>query len=215
MIPEITVLISGRGSNMQSIHQACLHGTLKAAVTHVVSNTIDAAGLDYAKQHDIHTSVVPHQEFEKRSDFDTELIRTIQQHGNPDLILLAGFMRRLTPIFTTKFDGRLINIHPSLLPKYPGLDTHARALKSGDKWHGCSVHFVNEALDGGPLIARGIVPVLETDTESSLAARVLKAEHQLFPQIAQLVLHGGLACLDSHIKLNDTTLSSPLLYYYN
>ena len=123
-------------------------------------------------------------------------------------------MRRLTATFTRRFESMLINIHPSLLPRHPGLDTHAKALQSGDKWHGCSVHFVNEALDGGPLIARGIVPVLDGDTESTLAARVLSTEHLLFPQIARLFLQRGLTCQDSHIKLGGNTLHSPLLYCY-
>lgn len=215
MHPEITVLISGRGSNMQSIHQACTDGILEANVTHVVSNNKDAAGLDYARHHGIKVSVVDHQQFAQRADFDTALIEVIEQHGSPDLVLLAGFMRRLTSVFTNQFEGKLINIHPSLLPKHPGLNTHSKAIAAGDTWHGCSVHFVNEALDGGPLIARGIVPVCKGDTELTLAARVLEVEHRIFPEIAQLFLHGGLACLDSHIILRDQRLQQPLLYYHN
>ncbi len=214
MTAQITVLISGRGSNMQAIHQACNTGTLNARVTHVISNTGDAAGLDYAEQHGIRTSVVSHRDFARRADFDAALVKAIEQHSPPDLILLAGFMRRLTATFTSRFNGILINIHPSLLPRHPGLNTHANALACGDKWHGCSVHFVNESLDGGPLIARGIVPVFAGDTESSLADRVLSTEHRILPRIAQLVLHEGLACLDSHIKFKDSTLNHPFLYYY-
>lgn len=214
MIPQITILISGRGSNMQAIHRACCDGTLNARVTHVISNEANAGGIEYAKQHGIQTSVVSHHDFKERTDFDQALINTIKQHKSPDLILLAGFMRRLTGLFTSQFKGSLINIHPSLLPRHPGLDTHAKALQHGDKWHGCSVHFVNEALDGGPLIARGIVPVLADDSETTLAARVLRTEHQLLPRIARLFLHKGLTCHDNHIKINGTNLHSPLLYCY-
>lgn len=212
-IPKITVLISGRGSNMQSIHQACLDGSIKAQVNHVISNNESAAGLAYAEQQGIHTSVVSHKEFNDRSGFDAALVKKIDQTDIPDLVLLAGFMRRLTGTFTQHFDAKLINIHPSLLPKYPGLDTHAKALRAGDKWHGCSVHFVNEALDGGPLIARGVVPVKPEDTESTLASRVLATEHIVFPSVVQLFLHGKLECQDSHVKINGTQLRNPLLYY--
>lgn len=199
---------------MQSIHQACLDGSIKAQVSHVISNTEAAAGLAYAKQQGIYTSVVNHQEFTDRSSFDAALVEKINHTGNPDLVLLAGFMRRLTGTFTRQFEAKLINIHPSLLPKHPGLDTHNKALKARDKWHGCSVHFVNEALDGGPLIARGIVPVKAEDTESTLASRVLATEHIVFPSVVQLFLHGGLECQDSHVKINGSALRNPLLYYH-
>ena len=212
MSAEITVLISGRGSNMQSVNNACMNGSLHASITQVISNNSNAAGLDYARQHGIKTSVLDHRDYVQRPDYDRALIETIQQQGNPDLILLAGFMRRLTPTFTKHFESRVINIHPSLLPKYPGLDTHARALKAGDRWHGCSVHFVNESLDGGPLIARGIVPVLDEDTEATLADRVLATEHQLLPIVARLFLHEKLACQDSHVQLKDSALRSPILF---
>ena len=125
--PQITVLISGRGSNMQAVHRACIDGSIAAKVSHVISNTEDAAGLDYARQNGIPTSIVNHKDFANRSDFDTALINTIKQKGQPDLVLLAGFMRRLTATFTNHYAGHLINIHPSLLPKHPGLDTHAKA----------------------------------------------------------------------------------------
>jgi len=208
------VLISGRGSNMQSIHRACLDGSVTAQVSHVISNTTDAAGLDYAQKNSIPTSIVNHKDFASRSDFDTRLVNTIEQNGQPDLVLLAGFMRRLTATFTNHFAGSLINIHPSLLPRHPGLDTHAKALRCGDKWHGCSVHFVNEALDGGPVIARGIVPVVEGDTETTLAERVLATEHRVFPSVVQQRLHGGLACQNNQVQIHGTTLNNPLIYYY-
>ncbi len=211
---QITVLISGRGSNMQAIHRACIDGSIKAQVSHVISNSADAAGLDYALQHGIPTSIVNHKDFTNRSDFDAALINSINKNGQPDLVLLAGFMRRLTATFTNHYAGYLINIHPSLLPRHPGLDTHAKALQCGDKWHGCSVHFVNEALDGGPVIARGIVPVIAGDTEATLAERVLATEHRVFPTVVQRFLHDGLACRDGHIQIHGTNLTTPLVYYY-
>ena len=198
---------------MQSLHAATEGGNLQATVTHVISNVPDAKGLAYAKQHNIQTSVVNHKDFNSREEFDQVLLATIDSERPPELVLLAGFMRRLTAEFTHHFSGRLINIHPSLLPAHPGLDTHHKALDSGDRWHGCSVHYVNAALDGGPLIARGVVPVKIQDTEATLAARVLATEHQLYPTVAQLCLHGGVACQDSHVTINDTRLQNPLLYY--
>lgn len=215
MPAKITVLLSGRGSNMQAIHKACKTGVLDASITHIVSNSDDATGLEYAAQNNLKTSVVTHTDYDSRTKFDKALINAIDAHDKPDLLLLAGFMRRLTSTFTRHYDGKLINIHPSLLPRYPGLNTHTKALQAKDRWHGCSVHFVNESLDGGPLIARGVVPVIDGDTTETLAARVLATEHRIFPAIAQLFLHGGLACQDSHVKINDQSLSNPLLYYYH
>lgn len=213
--PQITVLISGRGSNMQAIHSACINGCLEAELSHVISNVPDAAGLQYAQRHQIHTSVVDHRDYTSREAFDKALIETIESSCPPTLVLLAGFMRRLTANFTRHFSGRLINIHPSLLPAHPGLDTHSKVLAAGDRWHGCSVHYVNEELDGGPVIARGVVPVLAGDSEEILAARVLSTEHRLYPAITQLCIHGGAECQNSHVKFNQVTLSSPLLYCYD
>ena len=200
---------------MQAVHKACIDGSINAQLSHVISNSADAAGLVYAQQHNIHTSVVNHRDFATRSDFDAALVNAIEDHGQIDLVLLAGFMRRLTSTFTDRFAGRLINIHPSLLPKYPGLDTHAKALQSGDKWHGCSVHFVNEALDGGPVVARGIVPVVKGDTETTLAARVLATEHRVFPSIVQQFLSGALTCQNNYVQRNGDTLNNPLVYCYH
>ncbi len=214
MLPQLTILISGRGSNMQALHEACVNRSLNAAVSHVISNNSDAAGLDYARQHNIRTSVVDHRDFTQRSDFDAALTETILQAGHTDLIILAGFMRQLTATFTNRFAGRLINIHPSLLPRHPGLDTHNKALACGDTWHGCSVHFVNEELDAGALIARGVVPVLANDTESTLASRVLATEHRILPAVTHLLLHGELVWQDDHVKFKDITLHNPILYCY-
>jgi len=199
---------------MQAIHTACNNGTLKAQLSHVISNVANAQGLHYAQQHQIQTTVIDHREYPSREAFDRALLQAIDSNHPPALVLLAGFMRRLTAEFTRHLSGRLINIHPSLLPKHPGLDTHRKALAAGDRWHGCSVHYVNEELDGGPVIARGLVPVLAGDSEQTLAARVLSTEHRLYPAITELCLHGDTRCQNSHVKVNHTALSSPLLYYY-
>lgn len=199
---------------MQAIHQACDNATLQAKVTHVISNVPNAAGLDYARQHGINTSVVNHKEYSSRELFDQALIKTIDRAGPAKLVLLAGFMRRLTAEFTQHYHQRLINIHPSLLPRHPGLNTHAQAIAASDRWHGCTVHYVNEALDGGPVIARAIVPIKNGDNVDSLSARVLAAEHKLYPAVVQLCLQDSVACQDSHVKINDTAIRNPLLYYY-
>ena len=200
---------------MQAIHAACNNGTLRAQLSHVISNVADAQGLRYAQQHHVQTSVIDHKDYASREEFDHALLQTINStHHPPELVLLAGFMRRLTADLTRHFSGRLINIHPSLLPRHPGLDTHRKVLAAGDRWHGCSVHYVNEELDGGPVIARGLVPVLAGDTEEALAARVLSTEHRLYPAIAELCLHGDVDCQNNHIKVSNTVLNSPRLYYH-
>jgi len=179
---------------MQAIHQSCASGSLPGSVVHVISNNPDAAGLTYARQHGISTDVVDHRLYKTRAAFDQALADTIDQH-DPAIIALAGFMRVLSAEFTERYQGRLINIHPSLLPRYRGLNTHQKALANGDSWHGCSVHYVSSTLDGGPLIARSVVPVLTHDTPQSLAARVLEREHKLYPRALSMCLHGD--CIQS------------------
>ena len=213
-VPDLCVLISGRGSNMQALHRACEAGHLQAQLSHVVSNSEQAEGLHYARENGIETSVVDHREYPDRTEFDLALVNVIDQNP-PNLVLLAGFMRKLGVEFTHHFAGRLINIHPSLLPCYPGLDTHSRVLEAKDQWHGCTVHYVNEALDGGPIIAHARVPVKPDDNAKSLAARVLKSEHRLYPVVAQLCLHGGVECQAEQVKINGNTLDTPLLYNFS
>ncbi len=174
---NIVILISGRGSNMQAL----LEASLPCRVAAVISNRADAPGLAIAEQHGIATHIVAHRDFPDRVTFDAALAATIDRY-QPDLIVLAGFMRILTPNFVARYQGRLINIHPSLLPAYGGLDTHARALKDGVKIHGCTVHFVTADLDHGPIIIQAAVPVLPDDTPATLAARVLHEEHRIYPQ---------------------------------
>ena len=186
--PAVVILISGRGSNMISIVEAMRDGSLPITVAAVISNRPDAAGLEYAKQLNIATAVIDHKHFETRESFDQVLAQKIDSY-NPDLVVLAGFMRILTTEFVEQFAGKLINIHPSLLPKFKGLDTHQRAIDAGEKEHGASVHFVTPELDDGPVVLQASVAVFENDTVKTLAARVLEQEHKLYPEaIRKLII---------------------------
>lgn len=182
---SIVILISGRGSNMEAL----LRARLPCRIVAVISNKADAQGLETARAHGIDTAVVSHRDYADRAAFDAALAQEIDRY-QPDFIVLAGFMRILTDVFVHRYLGRMINIHPSLLPAYTGVDTHARALQDGVKIHGCSVHFVTPALDGGPIIIQAAVPVLSDDTAQTLAARVLHEEHRIFPQAVRWL------CLD-------------------
>lgn len=182
---SIVILISGRGSNMQAL----LKTELPCRIAAVISNKADAEGLEFARRHDIPTAVVSHRDYPDRASFDAALAQVIDNF-QPDYVILAGFMRILTEGFVKHYHGRLVNIHPSLLPAYGGLDTHARALHDGVKIHGCTVHFVTPALDHGPIIIQAAVPVMNTDTEKVLAARVLQEEHRIYPQAVRWLCNG-------------------------
>jgi phosphoribosylglycinamide formyltransferase-1 len=182
---NMVILISGRGSNMQAMVEAGL------PVAAVISNRADAAGLAYAAGRGIATAVVAHRDYAAREAFDAALVQAIDGF-RPDLVALAGFMRILTKNFVLHYQGRMLNIHPSLLPAFPGLDTHGRALAAGVKLHGCSVHFVTAELDHGPLVIQAAVPVHPQDDEAQLAARVLAQEHRIYPQAARWFLEGKL-----------------------
>lgn len=190
------ILISGRGSNMQALLAADLPGRCAA----VIANRPDAAGLAWAAARGVPTVALDHRAYGSRADFDTALADEIERHA-PDLVLLAGFMRVLGDPFVTRFQGRLLNIHPSLLPSFPGLHTHAAALTAGVKIHGCTVHFVTPALDCGPVVAQAAVPVLPDDDEAALAARVLVQEHIVYPQAARWFLEDRLTLVDGRIRL--------------
>ncbi len=192
----VVILISGRGSNMRSIVEA---QDPLVDVRAVISNRADAAGLLYAQQAGIHTEVLSHQYYDSREAFDEALQQVIDKH-RPDAVVLAGFMRILTPQFVQHYHGRLLNIHPSLLPAFKGLHTHRRALEAGCQEHGASVHFVTEDLDGGPVIAQAKIPVLPDDTEQSLAARVLVEEHRLYPQVLHQFATGAFQLVDGQVQ---------------
>ena len=188
---RIVILISGRGSNMEAIVKACEAEGWPARIAAVVSNRPDAAGLAFAQARGIAAQVVDHKAFPDRDTFDAALGDVIEAH-QPDVVVLAGFMRILTGGFVTRFAGRLVNIHPSLLPAFPGLHAHRRAIEAGCKVAGATVHFVTAELDHGPIIAQAIVPVLPGDTEATLSARVLAFEHSMYPQAVRWIVEGQL-----------------------
>ncbi|OIQ94495.1 phosphoribosylglycinamide formyltransferase [mine drainage metagenome] len=186
---KVAVLISGRGSNLQALLDACADPAYPARIVRVISNVAGAFGLERAKAVGVATQVIRHKEYDSREAFDAALDQAIRASG-ADVVCLAGFMRLLTPGFTAAWQGRLVNIHPSLLPSFKGLHTHQRALEAGVKLHGCTVHLVTPDLDGGPILAQAAVPVLPGDDEDSLAARVLEQEHRLYPLALRLLAEG-------------------------
>jgi phosphoribosylglycinamide formyltransferase-1 len=188
---RIAILISGRGSNMLAFIEAVAQGELDAEIALVLSNNPGAAGVERARAAGIDTAVINHRDFDTREAFDAAMVERIRQSG-ADLVILAGFMRILTSVFITAFRGRLLNIHPSLLPKYPGLNTHQRALDAGDTEAGVTVHFVTEELDGGPPVLQARVPVAAGDNADSLAARVIVEEHKIYPLAARWFIQGRL-----------------------
>jgi phosphoribosylglycinamide formyltransferase 1 len=201
-LPRITVLISGRGSNLGALLQAMADGTLGGAVTTVISNRADAPGLDLARAHGVPVAIVDHRAHPSREAFDLALAEVVDA-GRPDLIVLAGFMRVLTDAFVQRYAGHLLNIHPSLLPAYPGLHTHRRALADGVKVHGCTVHFVTAAVDVGPIVAQAAVPVAPDDDEAALAARVLQAEHALLPAAVRWYCTDRLVVAAGQVRVKD------------
>ncbi|WP_296271068.1 phosphoribosylglycinamide formyltransferase [Pseudomonas sp. UBA6323] len=188
---NVVVLISGSGSNLQALIDSLGHDGNPARIAVVISNRADAYGLQRAQRAGIATELLDHKQFDGREAFDAALILAIDAH-QPDLVVLAGFMRILTPGFVQHYAGRLLNIHPSLLPRHKGLHTHQRALEAGDSEHGCSVHFVTEELDGGPLVVQAVLPVTADDTAESLASRVHQQEHQIYPLAVRWFAEGRL-----------------------
>jgi len=182
--PSVVVLISGSGTNLQAIIDACSDNKIAGNVTAVISNKAGVYGLERAQNAQIPTHVLSHKDYDSREVYDQALIEQIDQY-QPDVVVLAGFMRILTANFVSHYAGKLINIHPSLLPKYQGLDTHQRAIDAGDEEHGCSVHFVTEELDGGPVILQAKVPIFEDDDIDSLSQRVHVQEHLIYPMVVK------------------------------
>ena len=205
---RLAVLISGRGSNLASLIRSASQGTFSIEL--VVSSKAEAKGLEIARRHEIKTCVVAASAFTDRTLYDRELARAIDR-SNVDLVVLAGFMRILTPAFVEKYAGRMINIHPSLLPRHRGLNTHKRALEAGDREHGASVHFVTAELDGGPVIAQSNLTIKADETAADLADRVLGLEHCLLPQVVNLIASGRIQLADSLVVYDGRPLRSPLL----
>jgi phosphoribosylglycinamide formyltransferase 1 len=212
---NIVILISGRGSNMEALIAARDAGNLPVNITAVISNRPDAAGLATAAKAGIATRHINHKDFASREAFDAALADCIDEFA-PDLVVLAGFMRILTEGFVRRYEGRLVNIHPSLLPSFPGLHTHQRALEEGIRIHGCTVHFVTPALDHGPVIIQAAVPVIDGDTEDSLAARILVQEHRIYPQAVRWFAEDRLTLENGCVRIaaglvDSTALISPEL----
>ena len=203
---RIVILISGRGSNMEAIVRA----GLPAEIAAVISNRREAAGLKFAEQTGIRTQTVDEREFASREAFERSLAEAVDGHS-PDLIALAGFMRVLGAEFVRRYPGRMVNIHPSLLPSFPGLHTHRRALHEGVKLHGCTVHFVTPEVDRGPIIVQAAVPVLAGDTEAALAARVLAQEHRIYPLALRWFVEGKLVLENGLVRVNGTGANQSVL----
>ncbi len=203
---KVVVLLSGRGSNFKAL----LDANLPVIFTAAISNRPAAAGLDIARAHGIAAIALDHKNFASREAFDEKLVEEIDRAG-ADLVVLAGYMRILTKPLVEKYAGRLINIHPSLLPAFPGLNTHENALEEGVKIHGCTVHFVTPELDHGPIIIQAAVPVLPNDTPDSLAARVLAQEHKIFPLAVRWFTEGRLTVEDGIVNVRDTSVSQSVL----
>ncbi|WP_256079245.1 phosphoribosylglycinamide formyltransferase [Massilia sp. YIM B04103] len=201
---NIVILISGRGSNMEAVVRAAQAEQWPARIAAVISNKADAKGLEFAASHGIATAVVANKDYPSREAFDAALQSVIDGYA-PDLVVLAGFMRILTPGFTAHYAGRMLNIHPSLLPLFPGLHTHEQALASGLAQHGATVHFVTAELDHGPMVDQVAVPILPGDTADTLAARVLEQEHQLYPRAIRWFIEGRLTVEDGKVHVDHTT----------
>jgi phosphoribosylglycinamide formyltransferase 1 len=207
---RVVILISGRGSNMAAIVDAAAARKIAAQVAGVISNRPDAAGLAIAAEHRIPTAVVDHRAFADRDTFERALGAAIDAL-KPDIIVLAGFMRILSTAFVERYAGRLINIHPSLLPAYPGLDTHRRALADGVKIHGCTVHFVTASVDSGPIIAQAAVPVHDGDSDASLAARVLEVEHRVLVAVVGWFCEDRLVSAGRGVRVKNGKANVPAL----
>jgi len=199
---SIVILISGRGSNMEAIVRAAQAQRWPARIAAVISNRADASGLEFAASNGIATAVISNRDYPTRDQFDAALREKIDTFA-PDLVVLAGFMRILTAPFVEHYQGRMLNIHPSLLPSFPGLATHRQALAAGVKLHGATVHFVTPDLDHGPIVAQAAVPVQEDDSEETLAERVLEQEHVIYPRAVRWFIDGRLRLDGARVRLSD------------
>ncbi|CAN7691654.1 MULTISPECIES: phosphoribosylglycinamide formyltransferase [Duganella] len=200
---NIVILISGRGSNMEAVVRAAQAEQWPARIAAIISNRADAPGLAFAAEHGIETAIVANKDYASRADFDAAL-QTVIDGFQPDLVVLAGFMRILTEQFVAHYAGRMLNIHPSLLPLFPGLATHAQALAAGVKEHGATVHFVTAELDHGPMVVQAAVPVLPDDTVETLSARVLQQEHVIYPRAIRWFVEGRLTIAQGEVHVDHT-----------
>jgi len=207
---KLAILISGRGSNMEAVAKACRDGRIAASVAVVISDREGAGGLGVARELGIETAVVSWKSFADRAAFERGVIEQIEAH-RADIIVLAGFMRVLSPEFTSRYEGRILNIHPALLPKHRGLHTHARVLEAGDTEHGASVHFATAELDGGPVVLQSRVAVRPAETESELAARVLRTEHIILPKVIGWLADERLTWRDGKGWLDGRALDAPVV----
>lgn len=205
---KLGVLISGRGSNLQALLEACADPAFPAEIVLVISNRADAGGLARAEAAGVATAVVPHRRYDDRPAFELAMTEALEAAG-VELVCLAGFMRLLSLWFVERWHDRLINIHPSLLPAFPGLDTHRQALDYGARFHGCTVHYVRHVMDRGPVIVQAAVPVLETDSEDSLAARVLEQEHLAYPLAIRLIAEGRTRIVDERVRVSPAPATPP------
>lgn len=208
---RVVVLISGNGSNLQAILDTSKSADCNYEVVAVLANNANAYGLLRAKRENIATHVIDHRDFATRLAFDSAMMDCIDQY-QPKLLVLAGFMRILTPEFVQHYIGRLINIHPSLLPKYQGLHTHQRALEAGDQEHGVSVHFVTEELDGGPVIMQSVIEITELDTEKSLQTRVHQREHLIYPLCIDWCCRDKVGFTNEKVIFDQETIDTPVIY---
>ena len=210
---KTAILISGSGTNLQAFIDAVADGNLNLELAVVFSNNPDAYGLERAEQAGIPTACIQHSDFPDRASFDHAVIEELDRHS-PDLLILAGFMRILSPSFVTHYAGKILNIHPALLPLYPGLNTHQRVLDAGDQWHGSTVHFVTEKLDAGPRILQGRLEVVAGETADELATRVQTVEHQIYPQAAGWVGSGKVTFRDEQAWVDGELAAEPVIQTY-
>lgn len=205
-LKRVVVLISGRGSNMSALIAACMNPSYPGRIVGVISNRPDAQGLETAKRYDIPARAIDHRDYASREDHDAAVKSEIDAL-KADVVCLAGYMRLLTPDFVRHFAGRMINIHPSLLPLFPGLDTHTRALQAGMRIHGCTVHYVTEGMDEGPIIAQAAIPIEPSDTAGTLGDRLLRAEHRLYQHALKLLLEGKVRLSNGRVVVQSNSAS--------
>ncbi len=205
---KIVVLISGSGSNLEAIAKACQTGNIPANIELVISNQPNVKGLERAKKFHLMSKVIEHQHFSSREEFDQALLEQILPI-DPDLVVLAGFMRILSNSFTETLNGKLINIHPSLLPNYPGLNTHKQAIENGDLMHGISVHYVNSELDGGPIITQGALKIDPSQSEAKLINRIHKIEHAVYPKVIADITKGYITLINDQVKFESESNFGP------